>query len=218
VFAVGDESPAVVSLLGRRRTEDGFVATLLDLTARGWFRLTPESSQEPPVVTVLPAPQEQEELTACERMVKAHVASKASAIGEVPVAALWKGFKGGKTNFMREFREAAAADAARRGLARPYLSTQWIVSLCALLLIAAAGVLFATHPGGHPAPYIHAVFYYLVFANMIRYFGCRVRPTETGREAAERWRVAAGSGGGRMDAYAAALGLASDTAAALAQP
>ena len=36
----GTEPPAVVSLLAGRLARAGFAATLLDLSARGWFRLT----------------------------------------------------------------------------------------------------------------------------------------------------------------------------------
>ena len=46
----GTEPPAVVSLLAGGLQRDGFVVTLADLAARGWFRLSVTPGPAGPVV------------------------------------------------------------------------------------------------------------------------------------------------------------------------
>ena len=79
----GEEPPAVVSLLAGR-LQDGFVVTLADLAARGWFRLSGAPGPAGLVMCVVPAETPTEPLAPYERRVMAHVALRAGVRGEVP--------------------------------------------------------------------------------------------------------------------------------------
>jgi len=88
----GSESPAVVSLLAGHLPSLGYPATLLDLAARGWFRL--ESPARGPVMCVLAHNPPASELTAYERRVYTHVVTRAGDRADIPAAALSDGFTG----------------------------------------------------------------------------------------------------------------------------
>lgn len=121
------EPPAVVALLAGRPDRDGFRATLLDLAARGWFRLRQPGvligwdamQLAGPVMCLLATPQPTGNLLSYERRAAAYLVRRADERGEVPADALAGGFAGGERRFMRSFRREVAADARQRGLTRP---------------------------------------------------------------------------------------------------
>ena len=216
------EPPAVVSLLARRLGQDGFGATLLDLAARGWFRLTPPgptpSSTGPgplgptgtpgpagPVMCVVPAEAPAERLAPYERRVVAHVAARAGARGTVPAPALSDGFEGGQAGFMKEFGEEVVADARERGLTRPRLSSGRIGLLCALLLVPAGSLLLALHHAHRGNALAYAGGFYLVMSWITMGVGSGRRCSAAGRVALDRWRAAtAAPGYGGPQAHAGA--------------
>ena len=229
------EPPAVVSLLAGRLSKDGYGATLLDLAARGWFRLTPpdpaagpsgRGSLWPtrgrgptgPVMCVVPAEVPAEQLAPYERRVVAHVAARAGARGAVPAPVLSDGFEDGQAGFMRAFGDEVTADARERGLARPRLSPRRIGLLCALLLVPAGALLLAVRRPdalGYTGPS------YAVLCLLTIGAGTSKRCSAAGRAALDRWRAAAAAapaGDGRLLAYAAALGLAPAAVAVFAPP
>jgi hypothetical protein len=236
----GDEPPAVVSLLAGRLGRFGFGATLLDLAARGWFRLSPParhagaaghagaSGPTGPgqaggapgtVMCVVCAEPPDERLTPYEQRVVAHVGLRAGADGEVPGPALAEGFAGGEAEFMKEFREEVDADARRRGLTRSRLSPGRIVVLCVLLFVPAGTLLAAIDPAHRKAAWAYLGFSYFFAFGLTVKTGTSRRCSAAGRAARSRWRQAVArrpGGGGRLEAYAAALGVAPDAVAVFA--
>jgi hypothetical protein len=229
------EPPAVVSLLAGRLSKDGYRATLLDLAARGWFRLTPPDpaagssgrgslwparGREPagPVMCAVPAEAPAQELTPYERRVVAHVAARAGARGAMPASVLSDGFEGGEAGFMKAFGDEVTADARERGLTRPRLSPRRIVLLCALLLVPAAALVLAVRRPdalGYTGPS------YAVLCLLTIGVGTSKRRSAAGRAALDRWRAAAAAApgdDGRFLAYAAALGFAPAAVAVFAPP
>jgi hypothetical protein len=210
----GDEPPAVVSLLAGRLGRYGFGATLLDLAARGWFRLSPQAhlgGASGPVMCVVCAEPPDELLTPYERRVVAHVGLRAGAAGEVPGPALADGFAGGEAEFMKEFREEVAADARQRGLTRSRLSPGRIAMLCVLLFVPAGTLLAAIDPAHREAAWVYLGFSYLIVFGLTVRIGTSRRCSAAGRAARSRWREAVTrmpGDGGRLEAYAAALGAA----------
>ena len=96
------EPPAVVGLVAGRRDADLFTVTLLDLAARGWFRLTrslPDPRALVPAMCVLPAETPVEELTPYELRAVDHLSRRAGPLPEIPAAALADGFEGGAGPF-----------------------------------------------------------------------------------------------------------------------
>ncbi len=214
-----DESPAVISLLTSKLDKLGFGVTLIDLAARGWFRLDGPTGPAPagtsgpagPAMCVVAAETPPGPLAPFERRVVAHVALRAGARGEVPAPALSDGFEGGETDFMKAFREEVDADARQRGLTRPRLSSRRIGLLCALLLIPAGALLIAVSAAHRHGALAYAGLPYLAGCWVTFGIGISRRRSAAGREALDRWRsaVAAGpSGDRRLPAYAAALGAA----------
>jgi hypothetical protein len=226
----GDEPPAVISLLTGKLDKLGFKATLIDLAARGWFQVNGPTGQAPagpggawepagPATCVVPAETPAGPLAPFERRVVAHVALRAGARGEVPAPALSDGFEGGETDFMKAFHEEVDADARQRGLTRPRLSGRRIGLLCALLLVPAGALLIAVAAHRHGAP-AYAGVAYLIACGVTSGVGTSRRRSAAGQEALDRWRsavagapggtasLAASGGGGRLLAYAAALGAA----------
>src|SRR5215469_16664012 len=85
------EPPAVVGLVAGRRDAALFTVTLLDLAARGWFRLTrslPDPRAPIPAMCVLPAEPPVEELTPYEQRAVDHLSRRAGSLPEIPAAAL----------------------------------------------------------------------------------------------------------------------------------
>ncbi len=217
-----DEPPAVVSLLAGRLKSCGFGATLIDLAARGWFRLTPPDpaggigTRGPggPAMCVLPAELPADGLASYERRVVAHVALRAGNHGEVPAPALADGFDGGKAAFMEAFRDEVMADARERGLTRSRLGRGRIALLC-LLAFVPAGTLLAASSGesrSGAAPYLAALCY-CVLVSVTMGLGTSKCRTRAGMATLARWRMATSaavmpSDDGRLEAYAAAIGKA----------
>ncbi len=115
--------PAVVALLAGRPDRDGFRATLLDLAARGWFRLRQpgvligKDAMElaGPVMCVL-APQARiAHLLPHERRVAAYLSRSAAASGEVSADVVATGVTAAE---LRAFSAEVTADALARGLMR----------------------------------------------------------------------------------------------------
>jgi hypothetical protein len=238
--AAGDEPPAVVSLLARQLGTYGFEATLVDLAARGWFRLSPPAltagregqaggrgQTEPsetwgvpgPVMCVVCAEPPDDRLTPYERRVVAHVALRAGARGEVPGPALAEGFEGGEAEFMKEFRAEVDADARQRGLTRARLSAGRIALLSVLLFVPAGVLLAAVHPADRAGVLAYLGLSSFFWWGLTIKVGTSRRCSAAGRAARSRWRAAVArgpAGGGRLEAYAAALGAAPAAVAAFA--
>jgi hypothetical protein len=229
----GVEPPAVISLLAGRLDKLGFGATLVDLAARGWFRVhgpaepgapipggPGEASGPGPAMCVVPAETPGGALAPFERRVLAHVALRAGAAGRVPAPALRDGFSGGEDEFMSAFQEEVDAEARRLGLTRARLTGRRI-GLLALLLTVPAGLLAAAVADAHRS-------YGLAWAGGLWWggfvlagaVGASRRRSAAGQAALKRWRsdVAGASGGGavgggapghdRLLGYAVALGAA----------
>jgi hypothetical protein len=222
----GEVPPAVVSLLARRLERLGFGATLVDLAARGWFEVRapggpggPGGSAGPggPALCVVPAETPGGPLTPFERRVVAHVALRAGARGEVPAPALSDGFGGGETEFMSAFREEVDAEARRLGLTRSRLSGRRIGLLLLLLFVPAAALIpVAAHGRGlaYAGGLYFAGFWVAVGVGVSR------RRSASGQAVLDHWRSAISAPprrGGRVPAYAAALGAAPAALAVFAQ-
>jgi hypothetical protein len=221
--AAGDVPPAVVSLLARRLDRLGFGATLVDLSARGWFEVRgPAGAAGPagpggPALCVVPAKTPGGPLTPFERRVVAHVALRAGARGEVPAPALSDGFGGGESEFMSAFRGEVDAEARRLGLTRARLSGGRI-GLLLLLLFIPAGALIPVAAHGRGWAYAAGLY----FAGLWVAVGVGVsrRRSASGQAVLDYWRstvAASGGGDGRIRAYAAALGKAPAALAVFAQ-
>jgi len=220
-YGDAQESPAVVSLLAGRLGRDGFAATLLDLSARGWFRLAPPQGSKGPVMCVVPAEAPVEALPPHEQRVVTHVAARAGAGGVVPAPALSDGFAGGQAGFMKAFGAEVAADASERGLTRRRLSPRRIALLCALMLVPAGALLLALNHAHRPDATTYAVLSFVAGCWLAIGVGARRRRTAAGQAVLRRWRAATAAqsaGDGRLLAYAAALGAAPAAAAAFAPP
>jgi hypothetical protein len=115
--------PAVIALLAGRPSRDGLQATLLDLAARGWFRLRQPGiliggdamELAGPVMCVLPASPPDGDLLAYEQRAMAYLTRRAGVRGETPADGLMRELSGG---FLRAFGREVAADARSRGLLR----------------------------------------------------------------------------------------------------
>jgi hypothetical protein len=132
------EPPAVVGLVAGRPDADLFTVTMLDLAARGWFRLCsslPDPRAPVPAMCVLSAETPVEELTPYERQAADHLSRRAGPLPEIPAAALADGFEGGEGPFRQAFRGEVVAAARHLGLTRPTLSTarKAVLSLFALV-------------------------------------------------------------------------------------
>jgi hypothetical protein len=221
----GDVPPAVVSLLAGRLERLGFGATLVDLAARGWFEVRaptgpagPSGPADPggPALCVVPAETPAGPLTPFERRVVAHVALRAGARGEVPAPALSDGFSGGESEFMPAFRGEVDAEARRLGLTRAWLSGRRIRLLLLLLLIP-AGLLIPAAAHGRGLAYAGGL--YLAGLWLTVGVGTSRRRSASGQAVLDHWRsaVTAPGRGGRVVAYAAALGAAPAALAVFAQ-
>ena len=229
----------MISLLTGKLDKLGFKATLIDLAARGWFQVNGPAGQAPARTVrslgtggtghMRGARRDTGRAVApFERRVVAHVALRAGARGEVPAPALSDGFEGGETDFMKAFREEVDADARQHGLTRPRLSGRRIGLLCALLLIPAGALLIAVTAAHRHHALVYAGLSYLAGCWVTGGIGISRRRSAAGQEALDRWRsavagapggtasLAASGGGGRLLAYAAALGAAPGAVAVFA--
>jgi Predicted membrane protein (DUF2207) len=219
------EPPAVVSLLAGNLDAYGYPATLLDLAARGWLRVTgPDAGPAAgPVMCVIAASPPRDQLTAYERRVYEQVVSRAAGRGDVPARALSDGFAGlagenlksAEDRFMDAFTSEVRDDSRRRGLSRQRLSEGIGCLLWLAAAIPAVSLGLALHDR-------HSHFVWVAVAGFV--VACWLagvavkgeKPTSAGRAALDRWRASADvcvtgpvlSPGwpDRQVAYAAALG------------
>jgi hypothetical protein len=125
---------------------------------------------------------------------------------------------------MKAFREEVDTDARERGLTRSRLSPGRIALLCALLLVPAGNLLFAIDPGHRKAALAYLGLSCFVAFGLTVKIGTSRRCTAAGRAARRKWRAAVdrtpvtqvAAAGGRLHAYAVALGAAPDAAAVFA--
>src|SRR5215472_4032882 len=185
--ASGAEPPAVVSLLAGHLDDTGYPATLLDLAARGWFRLAePEPGRLmcllPPHPPLLP-------LAPYEERAALQLARRAAGRGEVPASALAEGFADGQAAFGEAFHDEVVADARRRGLIKPSLRGRTALLLAAAALIPSVLVAGAVHVTAHPGRAFLAVLCWLVLLWFIG-LGLRgsERLTEAGKSCLAGWQ------------------------------
>ena len=208
------EPPAVVGLVAGRPDADLFTVTLLDLAARGWFRLSrslPDPRALVPAVCVLPAETPVEELTPYEQRAVAHLSRRAGPLPAIPAAALADGFEGGEGPFRQAFRGDVVAAARRLGLTRPTLSTARKAVLCLFALVPAGVALVAAYSYQHNNGqlFVFCAFYYVILCTSVARVSSE-RLTPKGRQALADWQAHStilGSATGTQDeARAAALG------------
>ncbi len=169
----GDEPPAVVSLLAGHLDSTGYPATLLDLAARGWFRLAePEPGR---LMCLLPPDPPGQPLAPYEERAALHLARRAAGRGEVPAAALAEGFADGQEAFSTTFHDEVVADARRRGLIRPRLRGRTALLLGTAALIPAGLLAAAVNVTAHPGRAFLPVLCWLVLLWLI---GVAVRGRE----------------------------------------
>lgn len=207
------EPPAVVGLVAGRPDADLFTVTLLDLAARGWFRLSrslPEPRAPVPAMCVLPAETPVEELTPYELRAVAHLSRRAGPLPEIPAAALADGFEGGAGPFRQAFRGDVVAAARRLGLTRPTLSTARKAMLCLFALVPAGVALGAAYSYQHNGQLlVFCAFYYAILCTSVARVSSE-RLTPKGRQALADWQahstIRGSATGTRDEARAAALG------------
>jgi Predicted membrane protein (DUF2207) len=212
--------PAVVGLVAGRPDADLLTVTLLDLAARGWFRLT-DSLRGPqaldPAMCVLPEETPVENLTPYELRAITHLSHRAGGLPEVPAAAVADGFKEGADSFREAFRDDVIADARRLRLTRPTLSAVRKAVLCLLALVPPGVALIAAYPhmhGGDGQVIGLCAFYYVILCVVAGQISSE-RLTPEGQQALAAWQAhiaAPGSAavaaiGTREAAHAAALGV-----------
>ena len=207
------EPPAVVGLVAGRPDADLFTVTLLDLAARGWFRLSrslPDPRAPVPAMCVLPAETPVEELTPYELRAVAHLSRRAGPLPEIPAAALADGFEGGAGSFRQAFRGDVVAAARRLGLTRPTLSTARKAMLCLFALVPAGVALGAAYSYQHNGQLlVFCAFYYAILCTSVARVSSE-RLTPKGRQALADWQahstIRGSATGTRDEARAAALG------------
>jgi hypothetical protein len=234
----GDEPPAVVGLLAGRPAMQLYQASLLDLSARGWFRLSQPgpalagpaarrgSPGAGPVMCELAAEQPRDALTPYERQALAHVAFRAGARDEVPAPALSDGFQEGEDTFLTGFRREVVADSRGRGLSQPRLSIGVRALLCAAALLPAAAAVAAAQAHHQLAAGAWVTgFAFLAVCGVVAGLGASEVPSRAGHAALAGYRARQRTRGGqhaggldRGEAYAAALGLSSAATATFGPP
>ena len=205
--------PAVVGLVAGRPDADLFTVTLLDLAARGWFRLSrslPDPRAPVPAMCVLSAENPVEELTPYELRAVAHLSRRAGPLPEIPAAALADGFEGGASSFRQAFRGDVVAAARRLGLTRPTLSTARKAMLCLFALVPAGVALGAAYSYQHNGQLlVFCAFYYAILCTSVSRVSSE-RLTQKGRQALADWQarstILGSATGTRDEARAAALG------------
>jgi len=204
----------VGGLVAGRPDADLFTVTLLDLAARGWFRLSrtlPDPQAPVPAMCELPAETPVEELTPYEQRAVAHVSRRAGPLLEIPAAALADGFVGGEGPFRQAFRGDVVAAARRLGLTRPTLSTARKAVLCLFALVPAGVALGAAYLYQHNGQLlVFCAFYYAILCTSVARVSSE-RLTAKGQQALADWRayratVGPAANGTGDEARAAALG------------
>src|SRR5215472_1350808 len=171
--ASGAEPPAVVSLLAGHLDDTGYPATLLDLAARGWFRLAePEPGR---LMCLLPPHPPRLPLASYEERAALHLARRAAGRGEVPASALAEGFADGQVAFSETFHDEVVTDARNRGLIKPRLRGRTALLLAGAALIPAVLVAGAVHVTAHPGRAFLPVLCWLV---LLWFIGLGLRGSE----------------------------------------
>jgi hypothetical protein len=184
----------VVSLLAGRLDHLGYQATLLDLAARGWFRL--EAWPGGPVMCVLDENRPAGELNSYERRAYTHVVNRAGERRDVPARALSDGFAGaagsgvksGKDAFMEAFTREVIEDSRQQGLSRPRMSTPAGCLLWLAALVPSIASALTVHATGSHAYWIPVVAF-LVFCFVTSLAVNGETPTPAGRAALRGWRA-----------------------------
>jgi hypothetical protein len=197
----GVEPPAVVSLLAGRLEYSGYPATLLDLAARGWFRLEGRAGGGP-VLCVLRKDRPSGELTPYERQVYEQLVARAGDRDDVPAGALSDGFAGAaapaaasdgsakspKDAFLEAFTREVKEDARGRGLTSRKLSEPAGCLLWVAALVPAGASALAVHAGGSRAYWLPVVvFFALCVVSGVAHI--REKPTPAGRAVLRSWRA-----------------------------
>jgi hypothetical protein len=168
----------VVSLLAGHLDDTGYPATLLDLAARGWFRLAePEPGR---LMCLLPPDPPRQPLAPYEERAALHLARRAAGRGEVPASALAEGFADGQVAFSESFHNEVVEDARGRGLIRSRLRGRTALLLAGAALIPAVLVAGAVHVTAHPGRAFLPVFCWLV---LLWFIGLDLRGSERLTEA-----------------------------------
>jgi hypothetical protein len=233
----GDEPPAVVGLLAGRPDMQLYQVSLLDLSARGWFRLSRPgpalagpaprrgSPGAGPVMCELAAEHPRDALTPYERQALAHVAFRTGARDEVPAQALSDGFQEGQDTFLAGFRREVVAESRQRGLSQPRLSVGVRALLCAAALAPAAAAVAAVQAHHQLGVIWFIGIAFLVVCGVVASLGAHEVPSKAGRAALagrrSMLRTRSGHPAGEPDrgeAYAAALGLSSAATATFGPP
>jgi hypothetical protein len=213
----------VIGLLASSPAIRLYQATLLDLSARGWFRLCrpgPASAAggPGPVMCELAAEQPRDALTPYERRALAHVAFRAGAHHEVPAPALSDGFQDGEDAFLVGFRREVVADARSRGLSQPRLRAGTRALLCGAALIPAVTAVAAIAPHHGAASVWCTLLVFCAVCAVVTSLGAREVPSRAGRAALAGHRLEGETRGehavgepDRAAAYAAALGRSATT-------
>ena len=171
--ASGAEPPAVVSLLAGHLDDTGYPATLLDLAARGWFRLAePEPGR---LMCLLPPHPPRLPPAPYEERAALHLARRAAGRGEVPASALAEGFADGQVAFSETFHDEVVTDARNRGLIKPRLRGRTALLLAGAALIPAVLVAGAVHVTAHPGRAFLPVLCWLV---LLWFIGLGLRGSE----------------------------------------
>jgi Predicted membrane protein (DUF2207) len=208
------EPPAVVGLVAGSRDADLFTVTLLDLAARGWFRLTrslPDPRALVPAMCMLAAETPVEELTPYEQRAVDHLSRRAGPLPEIPAVALADGFEGGADSFRKAFRGDVVADTRRLGLTRPTLSTVRKAALSLFALIPGGIALGAAYSYQHNGQLlVFCAFYYVILCTSVARVSSE-RLTPQGQQALAAWKahstvLGPPVTGTRGEARAAALG------------
>jgi hypothetical protein len=192
---------AVVALMAGLSARDQFKVALLDLSARGWFRLTGSGVR---AVCVIPVEAPVEELSAYEHTAVRHLAKRAGTHEQLPADALADGFDGGEDKFLASFRKEVVQQARGLGLTRPTLSVRRKVLLCLLGLVPALAPLLATRIDSHQAGEVLGicVVCYLLLCMVVVCVSSE-RLTAYGHDALATWRATPDPSG---QVSAAALG------------
>ena len=225
----GAEPPAVIGLLAKGPAMRLYQATLLDLSARGWFRLrlpgpaAAWAGGDPgPAMCELAAEQPRDALTPYERRALAHVAFRAGVHDEVPAPALSDGFREGEDTFLAGFRREVVTDARSRGLSQPRLRAGTRALLCAAALIPAAAAVAATAPHHRAASIWGTLLGFCAVCAVVTSLGACEVPSRAGR-AALAWHrpEARGEDAGEPDraaAYATVLGRSATATVSFSPP
>jgi hypothetical protein len=217
--------PAVIGMLARSQAMRLYQATLLDLSARGWFRLRVPGAAVPPApgaaggtapglaICELPVEPPRDSLTPYEQRALTHVAFRAGTGHEVPAPALSDGFQQGEDSFLADFRREVVTDARGRGLSQPRLRARAQALLCAAALAPAAAAIAAAGPHYRGAIIGCIVVAFFAVCAVVISLGASEVPTRTGRAALAASRPGRETWGGPADgepdraaAYATVLG------------